>query len=79
MAKHRFELEPKNPGAYVLLSNIYVGADRWDDVARIRTLLNNEGMKKVHGFGSIEVDSVVHEFLVNDKVHPRCKEIYDML
>ena len=54
-------------------------ADRWDDVARIRTLLNNKGMKKVNGCSSIEVDRVVHEFLVNDKVHPRCKEIYDML
>ncbi|XWS70672.1 hypothetical protein CRYUN_Cryun03dG0066900 [Craigia yunnanensis] len=36
-------------------------------------------MKKVPGCSSIEVDSVVHEFPVSDKVHPRCKEIYDML
>ncbi|OMP09144.1 hypothetical protein COLO4_05756 [Corchorus olitorius] len=73
------ELEPENPGVYVLLSNIYAGAGRWDDVARIRTFLNDKGMKKVPGCSSIEVDSVVHEFLVSDKVHPRCKEIYDML
>lgn len=79
VAKHLFELEPENPGVYVLLSNIYAGAGRWDDVARIRTLLNNKGMKKVPGCSSIEVDRVVHEFLVSDKVHPRCKEIYDML
>ncbi|XVE54382.1 hypothetical protein DITRI_Ditri03aG0076300 [Diplodiscus trichospermus] len=79
VAKHLFELEPENPGAYVLLSNIYAGAGRWDDVARIRTLLNNKGMKKVPGCSSIEVDSVVHEFLVSDKLHPRCKEIYEML
>ncbi|WRX32478.1 Pentatricopeptide repeat - like 10 [Theobroma cacao] len=79
VAQRLLELEPDNPGAYVLLSNIYAGAGRWDDVARIRTLLNNKGMKKVPGCSSIEVDSVVHEFLVSDKVHPRCKEIYDML
>lgn len=79
VAKHLFELEPDNPGVYVLLSNIYAGAGRWDDVARIRTLLNNKGMKKVPGCSSIEMDSVVHEFLVSDKVHPRSKEIYDML
>lgn len=78
-AKKLFELEPENPGAYILLSNIYAGAGRWDDVARIRTLLNDKGMKKVPGCSSVEVNSVVHEFLVGDKVHPQSKEIYEML
>ncbi|BFG40050.1 hypothetical protein CerSpe_263240 [Prunus speciosa] len=79
VAKHLFELEPENAGAYVLLSNIYAGAGRWDDVARIRTRLNDMGIKKVPGCTSIEVDSVVHEFLVSDKAHPLSKEIYEML
>lgn len=79
VAKHVFELEPENAGAHVLLSNIYAGAGRWDDVARIRTRLNDMGIKKVPGSTSIEVDSVVHEFLVGDKVHPLSKEIYEML
>ncbi|XP_050368129.1 pentatricopeptide repeat-containing protein At1g08070, chloroplastic-like [Argentina anserina] len=79
VAKHVFELEPENAGAYVLLSNIYAGAGMWDDVARIRTTLNDMGIKKVPGSTSIEVDSVVHEFLVGDKVHPLSEEIYEML
>ncbi|XP_038696151.1 pentatricopeptide repeat-containing protein At1g08070, chloroplastic [Tripterygium wilfordii] len=79
VAERLFELEPENPGAYVLLSNIYAGVGRWDDVARIRTILNDKGMKKVPGCSSIEVDSVVHEFLVGDRVHPKCREIYKML
>lgn len=79
VAKHLLEVEPENPGAYVLLSNIYAGAGRWDDVARIRTRLNDKGIKKVPGCSSIEVDSVVHEFLVGDKVHPQSKQIYEML
>lgn len=79
VAKHVFELEPENAGAHVLLSNIYAGAGRWDDVARIRTRLHDMGIKKVPGSTSIEVDSVVHEFLVGDKVHPLSKEIYEML
>ncbi|KAF8370236.1 hypothetical protein HHK36_031727 [Tetracentron sinense] len=29
VARQLFELEPKNPGGYVLLSNIYAGAGRW--------------------------------------------------
>lgn len=79
VAGHLFELEPENHGAYVLLSNIYAKAGRWDDVARIRTKLNDKGLKKVPGCSSIEVDSVVHEFLVSDKVHPQSNEIYKML
>ncbi|XP_010250014.1 PREDICTED: pentatricopeptide repeat-containing protein At1g08070, chloroplastic-like [Nelumbo nucifera] len=79
VADHLFQLEPENPGGYVLLSNIYAGAGRWEDVARIRTRLNDKGMKKVPGCSSIEVDSVVHEFLVGDKAHPQSKEIYEML
>ncbi|KAG2718716.1 hypothetical protein I3760_03G232300 [Carya illinoinensis] len=79
VAEHLFELEPENPGAYVLLSNIYAGAGRWDDVARVRTRLKDKGMKKVPGCTSIEVDSVVHEFLVGGKLHPLSKDIYEML
>ncbi|KAM7515301.1 hypothetical protein LguiA_004884 [Lonicera macranthoides] len=73
------ELDPGNTGAHVLLSNIYAKAGRWNDVARIRTKLNDEGIKKVPGCTSIEVDGVVHEFLVSDRSHPRSKDIYRML
>ncbi|PON78429.1 DYW domain containing protein [Parasponia andersonii] len=79
VAERLFKLEPENPGAYVLLSNIYAGAGRWDDVATIRTRLHDKGMKKVPGCTSIEVDNVVHQFLVGDKVHPLSNEIYKML
>ncbi|KAI9083243.1 hypothetical protein K1719_034775 [Acacia pycnantha] len=79
VADHLFKLEPENTGAYVLLSNIYAAAGRWDDVARIRTRLNDRGMKKVPGCTSIEIDSFVHEFLVGDKSHPQSENIYEML
>lgn len=36
-------------------------------------------MKKVPVCSSIEVDSVVHEFIVGDKLHPQNREIYGML
>ncbi|KAK1399989.1 Pentatricopeptide repeat-containing protein [Heracleum sosnowskyi] len=73
------KLEPGNHGAHVLLSNIYAGAGKWDDVARIRTKLNDMGITKVPGCTSIEVDSVVHEFVVSDRSHPRSREINEML
>lgn len=79
VAENLFKLESNNPGAYVLLSNIYAEAARWDDVAMIRRRLNDEGMKKVPGCTSIEVDSAVHEFLVADKAHPQSEQIHKML
>ncbi|OAY47120.1 hypothetical protein MANES_06G053800v8 [Manihot esculenta] len=79
VARHLSELEPENPGPYVLLSNIYAGVGRWEDVAKIRTKINDKGMKKVPGCTSIEVDNIVHEFVVGDKVHPQSREIYKML
>ncbi|CAI0629149.1 unnamed protein product [Linum tenue] len=78
-AKRVFALEPENTGAYVLLSNIYAKAGKWDDVARIRTRINDRGLEKVPGCSSIEVDSVVHEFLVGDKTHSQSDEIYEMV
>lgn len=48
-------------------------------VARIRTSLKDKGLKKEPGCSSIEVDGVVHEFLVGDMSHPRSREMYVML
>ncbi|MQL96391.1 hypothetical protein Taro_029064 [Colocasia esculenta] len=78
-ADHLIRLEPENTGVYALLSNVYAAAGKWDEVARVRTSLKDKGMKKVPGSSSIEVDGVLHEFLVGDKIHPQSKEIYQML
>ncbi|CAA7026245.1 unnamed protein product [Microthlaspi erraticum] len=78
-AQKLIKAEPENPGSYVLLSNIYAAAGRWNEVSKIRALLNGKGMKKTPGCSSIEIDSVVHEFVIGDKFHPRNREIYGML
>jgi hypothetical protein len=43
VAERLFELEPENAGYYVLLSNIYAAAGRWDDVAKVRTMMKDRG------------------------------------
>lgn len=68
-----------NSGTYVLLSNIYAAARKWDEVARMRTLMKDTGVRKEPGCSSIEIDSRTHEFLSGDMKHPRSKEIYLML
>lgn len=39
MSENLFKLKPENVGNYVLLSNIYAEAGRWDNVAKARAML----------------------------------------
>ncbi|XP_058083708.1 pentatricopeptide repeat-containing protein At1g08070, chloroplastic-like [Magnolia sinica] len=73
------ELKPNDGCAYVLLSNIYATAGRWDDARKVRIQMKSKGLLKSPGRSSIEVDGIVHEFYVGDKSHPRTEEIYLML
>ncbi|KAF5196115.1 Pentatricopeptide repeat [Thalictrum thalictroides] len=76
IGKKVIELEPHNSGRYVLLANLYAKVGRWDDVAKVRKLMNDQGVKKSPGFSMIELDGVVHEFVAESKGHPQAKEIY---
>ncbi|XP_058092997.1 pentatricopeptide repeat-containing protein At3g26782, mitochondrial [Magnolia sinica] len=78
-AKKLFELDPKNCGYYVLLSNIYADAGRWNDVERMRVLMKNRGLVKPPGYSLVELKGKIHVFLVGDRVHPQHEKIYDYL
>eukprot|EP01018_Ginkgo_biloba_P037430 Gb_29872 [translate_table: standard] len=79
VAEQLFELEPENAGYYVLLSNIYAAAERWDDVAKVRTMMKDRGVKKTPGCSLVEVNNRVHAFLVGDETHPQSEKIYALL
>lgn len=49
VANRLFELEPLNAGNFVLLSNIYAGANRWVDVAILRNQMVDRGLRKIPG------------------------------
>ncbi|KAM0990358.1 hypothetical protein ACFX15_008523 [Malus domestica] len=76
---HMLELDPRNHGHYVLLSNIYAKTGKWEEVSGLRKLVRDLGIKKERGCSSIEANGSVHEFLVGDNFHPLCKEIYSKL
>eukprot|EP01018_Ginkgo_biloba_P030770 Gb_22711 [translate_table: standard] len=73
------ELEPSNAGNYVLLSNIYAAAGRWDDVAKVRTMLKDTGVEKGPGYSWIEISNRVHAFLVGCRSHPQSEKISSLL
>ncbi|XP_028791468.1 pentatricopeptide repeat-containing protein At5g66520-like [Neltuma alba] len=73
------DMEPQNSGRYALLSNIYARAERWDDVARVRKLMKERGIKTIPGSTMIDLGGAVHEFKMGDGSHPETKEIHSML
>ncbi|KAF5190558.1 Pentatricopeptide repeat [Thalictrum thalictroides] len=75
-ADHLFQLVPEQAGYYVLLSNIYAKAGKWDEVTTVRSIMKSKGISKLPGCSNVELDNRVHTFLVGDQLHPQTKEIY---
>ncbi|KAH9322530.1 hypothetical protein KI387_017169 [Taxus chinensis] len=73
------KLEPNDSATYVLLSNIYATANRWEDAARVRKMMRDRGVKKEPGRSWIDIHNTVHEFVADDSSHPEAEEIYKML
>ncbi|XP_077210184.1 pentatricopeptide repeat-containing protein At4g13650-like [Tasmannia lanceolata] len=79
VAERMLGLDPKQVSTYVIMSNIYAGVGRWEDVLKLRKRLRNMELKKKPGCSWIEVNNTVHVFCVEDRNHPRCNEIYAIL
>ncbi|KAJ4968946.1 hypothetical protein NE237_015647 [Protea cynaroides] len=60
--------EPDQPGAFILLSNIYADAGMWEKVQKMRLMMTEETLKKTVGFSSIEVEKKIHVFSANDRL-----------
>lgn len=72
-------LGPEGTGNFVLLSNIYSAAGKWDDAANVRIMQKNQGFKKSPGCSWIEVNGVIHGFVGGDQSHPRSTQIHEKL
>ncbi|KAL5716432.1 hypothetical protein ACHQM5_018121 [Ranunculus cassubicifolius] len=68
-----------NMGFCILLSNIYASAGRWKDVARVRRFVKEKRIKKPSGCSWIELEGLVHRFLVKDTTHMESEQIYEAL
>ncbi|KAF8395976.1 hypothetical protein HHK36_017587 [Tetracentron sinense] len=78
-ARHLLQLEPEDSATYVLLSNIYAVARKWDFRDRARQMMKDKGVKKEPGRSWIEVKNSVHAFFVGDRLHPLADKIYEFL
>ncbi|KAK7291753.1 hypothetical protein RIF29_07137 [Crotalaria pallida] len=76
LGKTVIEREPANSGRYVILANMYADCGKWDEVANVRKLMNDRGVKKEPGFSVIEMEGTVNEFVAGERTHPLAKAIY---
>eukprot|EP01018_Ginkgo_biloba_P025636 Gb_25611 [translate_table: standard] len=67
VAKHLLQLHLQDSATYVLLSNIYAALSRWDDVAKVRKLMKDTGLKKQPGCSWIQVKHSMHVFVSGDE------------
>ena len=70
------EIEPENAGNYVILSNLYASAGRWEDVRNVRELMMEKAVIKEPGRSWIELDQTIHTFYASDRSHPRREEVF---
>eukprot|EP00268_Persea_americana_P010583 TRINITY_DN14316_c2_g1_i2.p1 TRINITY_DN14316_c2_g1~~TRINITY_DN14316_c2_g1_i2.p1 ORF type:complete len:1223 (+),score=228.06 TRINITY_DN14316_c2_g1_i2:66-3734(+) len=78
-AEQLFDLDPKNPGPYVLMSNIYASAGRWKEANEVRNSMKSAGVTKDPGISWIEIDNEIQRFHAGDRAHPKTDEIYATL
>ncbi|KAL4584966.1 hypothetical protein LXL04_009579 [Taraxacum kok-saghyz] len=72
-------------GSEVLLSNLYASLSKWEKVGEVRKTMSerkNESESESEsnvGCSWIELDGVVHEFRVDDKLHTQIEKLRDYL
>lgn len=78
-AETLFEMEPKNAGRYVMLSNVFAAASRWMDAHNMRKLMEERGFQKEVAYSCIEIRNIRHKFVARDNSHSQMGEIYELM
>ncbi|XP_021740931.1 putative pentatricopeptide repeat-containing protein At3g13770, mitochondrial [Chenopodium quinoa] len=76
VGRQLLEIEPENAGNYVILSNLYASAGRWEEVRNLRELMKEKAVSKEPGRSWIELDQTLHTFHASDRSHPRKDEVH---
>ncbi|KAH0877788.1 hypothetical protein HID58_065182 [Brassica napus] len=61
-----FVLEPEKPENYVLLSNLYAGSGKWDEVKKVRQRMKEMSLRKDAGCSWIELNGKVFSFVAGE-------------
>lgn len=78
-ARKLLDMNTDNAGKYVLIANMYAAAGCWGELAKVRTLMRDLGVRKAPGCAWVDLGTGFHPFLVGDRSSPLSPEIYDVL
>lgn len=68
-ARRLLELNPRDAGAYVALSNLYAAASQWGEVKRLRKMMRDQGIRKGPGLSWLSVSQAAHVFVAGEDAH----------
>ncbi|KAF5189004.1 Pentatricopeptide repeat-containing protein [Thalictrum thalictroides] len=74
-----FQLEPVNAGNFVLLADIYAAAKMWEEVSKVKKLLEARNLQKVPGCSWIEVKRKIYSFVSIDELNPQMEQLHALL
>ncbi|KZV46461.1 pentatricopeptide repeat-containing protein-like [Dorcoceras hygrometricum] len=78
-AKSLLHTHSQNASDFLMMSNVYAQAKRWEDVSYIRTQMARLRVPQVPGSSLVEVRRKVYKFVSSDQSHPNSQDIYEML
>ncbi|KAI5656392.1 hypothetical protein M9H77_25185 [Catharanthus roseus] len=78
-ANKLFKLQSHNASDYLTLSNMYAQAQKWQEMASIRTRMGEQKIVQEPGSSSVEVKRKLYKFVSQDKTYPQCEGVYEML
>jgi pentatricopeptide repeat protein len=76
--KKLLETDPSNSGNYILSSNTYAGSNRWEDVIKMRRLMEESNVHKPSASSSIEINDSGSSQDTRFEVQEKTKLLSDM-
>ncbi|KAJ8442609.1 hypothetical protein Cgig2_026551 [Carnegiea gigantea] len=78
-AEELLKLKPKDTPTYVMLLNMYLSAERWQDVSRIRKMMKDEKLGKLQDWSWLTIKDKVYSFAVHNRSCPSKEEVENYL
>ncbi|KAL0908521.1 hypothetical protein M5K25_023017 [Dendrobium thyrsiflorum] len=78
-AMRLLEMKTDNAGHYVLIANMYAAANCWGELAKVRMMMRDEGVRKAPGCAWADLGNGFKPFVVGDRSNPVSPDIYGLL